>query len=108
LANELDYKLIASKIRKESPGGSAGMASFRRPEETMRVLWEMAASERTHERLGRQAERSPVAAALAAALKDNPLPPFAAVAKYLAPAGALMVNEERGIYYMGFSLKREQ
>ena len=41
-------------------------------------------------------------------LKDNPLPAFSVLAKYFAPGGGMMVNDETGIHYMTFTLKRKQ
>jgi hypothetical protein len=41
------------------------------------------------------------------ALSQNPLPPFAVLAEYMAPAGGMIVNDETGIHYMTFTLKRQ-
>src|SRR5690606_35126230 len=35
------------------------------------------------------------------------LPPFAVVAKYLAPSGGFLVDEETGLHYMTFTLSRD-
>ncbi len=107
LANELDYKLIASKISRQRGGDKPGLISFSRPEEGMRNIYEMAMSQQTRDWLGRRSDRSRVWGALGQALKDNPLPPFAVVQKYLAPGGAVLTNDETGFHYTAFSLKRE-
>jgi hypothetical protein len=107
LASALDYKLIASKISRQPGGDNPGLISFRRPEEAIRNLYEIAASQQTRDWLGRQSDNNRALKALDQALKDNPLPPFAVVQKYLAPGGSMLVNEETGFHYLGFSLKRE-
>jgi hypothetical protein len=42
-----------------------------------------------------------------AALKSKELPPFEVIAKYMAPSGAFVTEEEDGLHYTAFSLRRE-
>jgi len=107
LAAELDYKLIASKIRRQVGGDAPGMVQFSRPEVGMKLLYDLAQSEDTQGLLNRQAESNPFFGRLEKAMKDNPLPPFSVIARYFAPAGAMMVNDETGFHYTGFTLKRK-
>ena len=106
LAGELDYKLIASKIRRQSGGESPGMLSFYRPEESLRLMYELAISDTTRQRLESQAENNRFFGALDGALQDNPLPPFAVIARYLAPGGSLITNDATGFHYTSFTLRR--
>ncbi|NQU22859.1 MAG: hypothetical protein HQ567_16400 [Candidatus Nealsonbacteria bacterium] len=107
LADELDFKLIASKIKRQPGGKSASMISFNRPEEGMRMLYDMATAEGTRDQLRNGAENNPFFKSLNTALDKNPLPPFAVLRQYLAPGGAMVVDDETGIHYMAFSLKRK-
>jgi hypothetical protein len=110
LANELDYKLIANKISRKLGDAEASFVIFNRPEEGLRLVYEMAHSEELRNQMRSAAESNPslrVFKVLDDALNDNPLPPFAVLAKYLAPVGAMMTNDETGIHYMEFSLRRE-
>ncbi|HUE74468.1 MAG TPA: hypothetical protein VMP01_26530 [Pirellulaceae bacterium] len=107
LANELDYKLIAGKIKRQQGGETAGMVQFSRPEEGMRFIYEMAMGEDARQFLDRRREENPFLRDVDQALKDNPLPPFSVLAKYLAPSGGMMVSDETGIHYMTFTLKRK-
>ncbi len=107
LANELDYKLVASKIKRQSGGEKPAMISFNRPEEGMRMIYELATSEEAQEQLRAGAENNPFLKSLDTALKKNPLPPFAVIRRYLAPGGAVVVDDETGIHYMAFSLRRK-
>ncbi len=107
LAGELDFKLIASKIRSEAGATKPGMISFDRPEEALRWLYEMASGEAVTTGLSQAAENNPFMKGVDQALKDNPLPPFSVVRQYLAPSGAMVVDDETGIHYMTFSLRRK-
>jgi hypothetical protein len=106
LGNELDFKLIASKISRQLGQKKPGMISFNRPEEAFRNLYEMANSPDIRSRL-RDNANNPVFRALNQALEDNPLPPFAVLAQYLAPGGAMITNDASGIHYTAFTLRRD-
>lgn len=107
LANELDFKLIANKIDRQLGETNAGLITFNRPEEGFRMLYELATAKSTQSRLATQAEDNRFFGALNNALTKNPLPPFAVLAQYLAPGGGLITDDETGIHYTAFSLRRE-
>ena len=75
-ADELDYKLIASRIQQHLGSRKPGMIAFQRPEETMRSFYELATSPTTRRRLDELATSNAGLRALNEALKANPLPPF--------------------------------
>lgn len=108
LAGDLEYKLIAGKIKRQVGGDAPGMVTFSRPEEALRFVYELARAENTQKGLENAAENNPFLKNVNKALKDNPLPPFSVLAKYFAPGGGMMVNDETGIHYMTFTLKRKQ
>jgi hypothetical protein len=83
------------------------MVQFSRPEEGLRFWYDLATSENTKQRLAGGAENNRYLRSLDQALKDNPLPPFAVLAKYMAPGGGMMVNDETGIHYSTFTLRRK-
>ena len=107
LAKELDYKLIAAKVKRQVGGATAGMVSFARPEQGMRFLYDLAQGEDARRFLERRSERNPFLRDVDRAMKDNPLPPFSVLAKYLAPSGGMLVSDETGLHYMTFTLKRK-
>ncbi len=107
LSDELDFKLIASRIQQHLGSARPGMIAFQRPEETMRSFYELATSPNTRRRLDEAAPTNAAFRALNEALKANPLPPFSEIAKYLAPGGGMMVSDETGIHYTAFALKRD-
>ena len=107
LANDLEYKLIASKIKRQVGTAKMGMITFRRPEESFRALYQLATSKSIREQLDTRSDRNPFFRALNGALKENPLPPFAVVAQYLAPGGGMVVNDATGFHYTLFTLRRD-
>ena len=107
LANELDFKLIASKIKRQIGGAKPGFITFSRPEEGFKVLYEMATGDETRQNLASAAEDNGFFGALNGALERNELPPFSVLAQYLAPAGGMIVNDETGIHYTNFMMKRK-
>jgi len=107
LAKELDFKLIASKIKRQAGGATPALVSFNRPEEIMAMLYELAVAENTRTRLASAGENNPFLRSVDQALKENPLPPFAVIRQYLAPGGAMLVDDETGIHYTAFALRRK-
>lgn len=107
LATSLDFKLIASKVKRQPGGDAPGAVTFERPEEGLRFWYDLANAENTRKRLSDQASRNPFFGSLNAALRDNPLPPFEVIAEYMAPGGGMLVSDPTGIHYMTFGLKRQ-
>ena len=107
LANELDFKLIASKLRRQSRTTQPCFLTFQRPEEGLRTLYEMATGEENRRRLAAAAENNPFFATLNKSLNDNPLPPFAVFRQYLAPGGGMLTNGPSGLHYTSFGLRRK-
>ncbi|MEQ8788394.1 MAG: hypothetical protein RIC55_18940 [Pirellulaceae bacterium] len=105
LANELEFKLIASKIARESGERTPGMILFDRPEENIRLLYDLAAADDVRSRIGRRGEENGFFQAISGALNDNPLPPFPILSRYLAPGGGMMTSDATGLHYMGFTLR---
>ncbi|MEE8452724.1 MAG: DUF3352 domain-containing protein [Thermoguttaceae bacterium] len=107
LADELDFKLVARLIRRQPGGQRPAMISFERPDQGMRFLYDLATGQSTRARLAAQGTNNRMFRALDTALKANPLPPFEVLRQYLAPTGALIVDDETGIHYTAFSLRRK-
>ncbi len=108
LAKSLDYRLIANRIARRSGRSGPSMVSFTRPEENLRYFYDLATSVRSGDELRRRAGDNPILKAAAAALESNPLPPFEVLERYLAPGGAMLVDDETGLHYMSFTLRRGQ
>jgi hypothetical protein len=107
LASALDFKLIASKISHQAGGDTPGMLSFNRPEEGWKFLYDLASSDKVRQTLQQRAGNNPFLAVLNEGLDQNPLPPWDVVSRYLAPEGAMVTDDDSGIHYMAFALRRK-
>jgi hypothetical protein len=107
LASQLDFKLIASKIQRQSGAAKPGMISFVRPEESMRYMYDLANAEQMRNRIAQAGERNKFVRSLGDVLEKNPLPPFSTLEKYMSPAGSSMTIDETGLHYVSFSLMRK-
>lgn len=107
LAEQPDFKLIHSKIKRQNGGDSPGMLQFSRPEEGMRLLYDLATGDAVKDRVERGSENNPFLKRVDGLMKENQIPPFAAIAKYLAPGGGMATSDETGLHYSTFTLKRK-
>ena len=106
LANDLEFKLVASEVRRQLRANQAGLITFRRPEESLRAIYELGTSATIRERMAANAPNNRAIRTLYESLQKNPLPPFAIFAQYLAPGGAMLTNEANGFHYTTFTLRR--
>jgi hypothetical protein len=107
LADELEFKLIENKIKRQSGGAKPVMLGFNRPVEGFRYWYDLINTDRTREALKRQGERNGFFKALDTTLQKNPLPPFEVIQRYFAPGGSMAVDDSDGLHLMGFSLRRK-
>lgn len=107
LRDALEFQLIADRIDAQLQDRESAAMSYARPEESLQLFYELARDPKNKERLRGMSENNPVFSALYSALDKHDLPPFAVIAKYLAPGGGFLVEEEAGLHYMSFSLRRE-
>ena len=106
LADELDYKLVANMARRQKGGTRPTMISFARPEISLRMMYDLATGGAAQQGLRSVGEENPLFASLADALDGNPLPEFEVISQYLAPRGSMVTDDENGIHYIGFSIRR--
>ncbi len=107
LGTTLDFKLIASKLERMAGEKKLAMLFFDRPDEGMRLWYELATSENAKKGLKNGSENNPLFKSVNSALEKHPLPPFSALQKYLTPGGALLIDDETGFHLTGFTLKRQ-
>lgn len=107
LSASLDFKLVASRIQRRRGIAKPAMISFDRPEEGLRYWYDLAQSKEGREEIERGGRRNPLVRALGAALAANRLPPFETIARYFAPSGAMLIDDETGLHYTAFSLRRQ-
>lgn len=107
LKESLEYQLISDRIASQLQERECSAISFGRPEESLQLFYELARDPKNRERLKGLAENNGFFKALLSALESRELPPFSVIAKYLAPSGGFLVEEETGLHYMTFSLRRD-
>lgn len=108
LAESLEFKLIVSRTERQSGGSKPAMLSFQRPAEGFRFFYGLATSEENRARLREQAAEGGIVNSVNQALERNPLPPFEVLEQYLAPGGAILVDDETGLHYTSFTLRRKR
>jgi len=107
LADDLSFKLVLNKLQEHAGERKVAMVSFARPEESLRMIYELVQADSTRDFIGRRAEQNDFFKNLEGNLQANPLPDFNVISQYLAPSGAIMVDDETGLHWIGFSLKRD-
>lgn len=105
LLDMVEYQLISERISAQLQEKDCSALSFARPEETLQLFYELARDPANMERLRQISDNNGVFKALLSALEKHTLPPFSVIAKYLAPSGGFLVEEETGMHYTAFGLK---
>jgi hypothetical protein len=107
LSDSIEFKLVQDRIKAQLKNSEMSILAYQRPEEAMRLMYDLATDPNNIDNLERIAENNPFLLSLITAVRSKKLPPFEVFAKYLAPGGAFIVDEENGIHYTGFSMRRE-
>ena len=107
LNQALDFQLIADRIKAQLQDKTSSALSYARPEESLQMFYELAREPGNRDRLREVSSNNGFFKALLAALDNHKLPEFSVIAKYLAPTGGFLVEEETGMHYMSFGLRRE-
>ena len=107
LSESIEYKLVRDRIKAQLKDKETSIMSYQRPEESLRLFYDLASDPENISRLEGVSANNPFFTALVAALKGKNLPSFDVISKYLAPSGAFVVEEEDGLHYTAFSLRRE-
>jgi Protein of unknown function (DUF3352) len=107
LNQALDFELISDRITAQLQNKECSTLSYSRPEESLQLFYELARDPKNRDRLRQVSDNNGFFKALLAGLDKRELPPFSVIAKYLAPAGGFLVDDDTGLHYMSFSLRRE-
>jgi hypothetical protein len=106
LRQSLDYVIISNEIKDQLGEEETSIVSFQRPEESLRLFYELANDKSNINRLKEFSENNPIFKSLVGALERNELPSFDVIAKYLAPTGAFVSEDDTGIHLTSFSIRR--
>lgn len=107
LSESIEFKLVRDRIKAQLKNSDMSILAYQRPEESMRLMYDLATDPQNMDNLEQIAQNNPFFTALITAVRSKKLPPFEVIAKYLAPGGAFVVDEETGLHYTGFSMRRE-
>ncbi|MFO0943764.1 MAG: hypothetical protein U0930_23765 [Pirellulales bacterium] len=107
LRESIEFQLINDRIKAQVQQKEASGISFARPEESLQLFYELARDSKNKDALKQYAAMNPIFTALNETLQKHELPPFSVISKYLVPSGGFLVDEELGLHYTTFSLKRE-
>jgi hypothetical protein len=107
LSESIEFKLVQDRIKAQLKNSDMSILAYQRPEESMRLMYDLATDPQNMDNLEQFAQNNPFFTALITAVRSKKLPPFEVIAKYLAPGGAFVVDEETGLHYTGFSMRRE-
>ena len=107
LNQALDFQMISDRIKAQLQDKECSALMYARPEESLQLFYELARDPANRDRLRQVSANNGFFKALLAALDNHKLPEFSVIAKYLAPSGGFLVEEETGLHYMSFGLRRE-
>jgi hypothetical protein len=107
LSDSIEFKMVRDQIKKQLKDKESSIMFYQRPEESLRLFYDLAKDPENVGRLEQMSTNNPFFTSLVTALKSRDLPPFEVIAKYLAPSGAYVVEEEDGLHYTAFSMRRE-
>ncbi|MEM7476057.1 MAG: hypothetical protein AAF483_13770 [Planctomycetota bacterium] len=107
LIDSLEYQLISERISAQLQDKECSAVTFARPEESLELFYKLAADPANQDRMRQFSEGNGFFQALLAALDKHELPPFSVISKYLAPSGGYLLDDESGMHYMQFGLRRE-
>lgn len=108
LASDPEFERVVKEIRRQLDGKEPGLITYNRPEESFRMLYDLADSDDTRSMLEGMSESSGFMGAIFKALDENELPEFDDLLKYFSPGGGMLTNDSTGMHYMAFSLRREE
>ncbi|MFN9437169.1 MAG: hypothetical protein ACK6DC_19815 [Planctomycetota bacterium] len=107
LSDSIEFNLVRDRIKAQTKNADMSIMAYQRPEEGMRLMYDLATDPDNIDSLEQMSENNPFFQAIVTALRGKKLPPFEVIAKYLAPGGAFVIDEETGLHYTGFSMRRE-
>lgn len=131
LNESLDFQLVRDSIHAQLKGKKASAITYGQPAESLQTFYELVRdpekrqgleqrnagnfslggrrrNARDEEQVREQLSQSnPLFSALNAALEKHELPPFSVISKHLAPRGGYLIEEDNGLHYTAFTLRRE-
>jgi hypothetical protein len=105
LRDDLDYKLVAAQAASLPGGSKPAMFTFARPEAQMKQAYELLQGNDLKRLTRDNAGSFAPLGSLNKVLEETEFPSFDEFKKYFAPSGGVLLDEENGWLYLGFSLR---
>ncbi|QGJ71235.1 Hypothetical protein PBC10988_29390 [Planctomycetales bacterium 10988] len=106
LNDDLGFKIIARRVDRILGSRKPAVVAYERPDNTLKGVYQRFQMADFQEDMARNAEKNPYAQNWNETLQNYPLPSFEQFESYFAPSGGILTDEETGLHYMIFSLKR--
>ncbi len=106
LAEQLDYRLVASKTRRLAGYQPPAAAVFARPGEFLRYFHEQLTDETARRRLVDLAVDQPLPRILLRVSQEQDVPPLALFDRWFAPCGGVLIDDGDAIRLTLFAIKR--
>jgi hypothetical protein len=106
LAEQFEYRLVASRAQRLAKGRAAGL-QFVRPVDYLRHLHTVISSEEFRESLRWEARAIPWLVPLQRSLAAAPLPDFSLIDKHAAPGGSVVYETSDAVVHEAFLLRRK-
>ncbi|MEM9367560.1 MAG: DUF3352 domain-containing protein [Planctomycetota bacterium] len=108
LSNDLDYELVMAEITTKVEGGEPFLTSFTRDAESLRMLYEQAASPWTRDMLKSAGENNPFLKRFSDLMERSELPNFDQLEKYFGTTGIFGYDEAQSIHLGAITLRSHQ
>jgi hypothetical protein len=107
LAETDDFGKMIGEMGQLTGGSDPVMVRFQRPAERTEAWYEPIRQRQQMEEAERPRPRRGPFRGLERTLGAHTLPPFEALRQYFPPGGAVVVNDDAGLHYTGFTLKSQ-
>jgi hypothetical protein len=108
LADSEAYARVAGTFSDATAGVPPAVVFVQQPEFSWKFWYELLNQESTRTFINEAAAENEIVERFAAILRDGGLPPFEALKKYLAPAGAVLYDTDNGFHGISFTLRNAQ
>ncbi len=107
LSEAKDFETMMAEMGQLTGGSDPVMVRFQRPAERTEAWYEPIRQQKQAEEADRPRRARGPFGGLERTLRNHTLPPFDALRKYFPPGGAVLIDDDAGLHYTGFTLKRE-
>jgi hypothetical protein len=107
LLESLEYKIINQRVAAQASGQELFGITISRPEESLRTFYDLAADKGNRQKLAEMSAMNPMLAALSKTLEKHELPTFDVIRKHMAPGGGFFSEDDTGLHFTTFGIKRK-